>query len=118
VFQRARPSSSSSGPIGEWDRRAFLKAGGISLAALAAACGAGGGPGGGSAAGDTLTLKMPLLADMQVPGPDVMYEGEGAQLMEFAYEGLVRYRPGPAEIRLQLAKSWTLSPTSSYPRTN
>jgi peptide/nickel transport system substrate-binding protein len=117
VFQKARPSSSSSGPIGEWDRRAFLKAGGItiggiSLAALAAACGAG------SAAGDTLTLKMPLLADMQVPDPDVMYEGEGAQLMEFAYEGLVRYRPGSAEIRLQLAKSWTLSPTSSYPRPN
>ena len=42
--------------------------------------------------------KMPFLADMQVPDPDIMYEGEGAQLMEFAYEGLVRYRPGSAEI--------------------
>jgi peptide/nickel transport system substrate-binding protein len=95
------------------DRRTFLKAsgitiGGVSLAALAAACGASGS--GGGAGGDTLTLKMPFLADMQVPDPDIMYEGEGAQLMEFAYEGLVRYRPGSAEVIPQLAKSWTLSP--------
>ena len=111
MFNNAPPGV-RSGP--EWDRRTFLKAsgitiGGVSLAALVAACGgaryASGGPG-----GDTLTLKMPFLADMQVPDPDIMYEGEGAQLMEFAYEGLVRYQPGSAEIIPQLAKSWTLSP--------
>ncbi len=115
MFQKTRPNNNPSAPAIEWDRRAFLKAsgitiGGVSLAALAAACGAGGGAGGGSAGGDTLTLKMPFLADMQVPDPDIMYEGEGAQLMEFAYEGLVRYKPGSAEIIPQLAKSWTLSP--------
>lgn len=95
----------------EWDRRTFLKAsgvtiGGISLASLIAAC--GGGSGGGSGSG-TLALRMPFLADMQVPDPDIMYEGEGAQVMEFAYEGLVRYKPGTAEFLPGLAKSWALS---------
>ncbi|BBZ07625.1 ABC transporter substrate-binding protein [Mycolicibacterium doricum] len=115
MFQKTRPIGNSHDPTGGWDRRTFLRAsgitiGGVSLAALAAACGAGGGAGGGSGSGDTLTLKMPFLADMQVPDPDIMYEGEGAQLMEFAYEGLVRYKPGSAEIIPVLAKSWTLSP--------
>lgn len=117
MFQKTRPIGNSHDPTGGWDRRTFLRAsgitiGGVSLAALAAACGAGGGAGGGSGSGDTLTLKMPFLADMQVPDPDIMYEGEGAQLMEFAYEGLVRYKPGSAEIIPVLAKSWTLSPTN------
>ena len=35
--------------------------------------------------------RMPFLADMQIPDPDIMYEGEGVQVMESAYEGLVRY---------------------------
>lgn len=108
MFDTAHRSSIPAGP--DWDRRTFLKAsgitiGGISLASLIAACG-----GGGSAGGGTLVLRMPFLADMQVPDPDIMYEGEGAQLMEFAYEGLVRYKPGSAEIIPSLAKSWTLSP--------
>ncbi len=109
MFDTAPPNSIPSGP--DWDRRTFLKAsgitiGGLSLASLIAACGGGG----GSAGGGTLVLRMPFLADMQVPDPDIMYEGEGAQLMEFAYEGLVRYKPGSAEIIPSLAKSWTLSP--------
>ncbi|WP_197375202.1 ABC transporter substrate-binding protein [Mycolicibacterium baixiangningiae] len=92
------------------DRRSFLKAGGLTiggltLASFLAACGAGGG---GSTKG-TLTLKMPFLADMQVPDPDIMYEGEGVQVMESAYEGLVRYQPGTADIIPGLAKSWTVS---------
>ncbi|MGB2922714.1 MAG: ABC transporter substrate-binding protein [Mycobacterium sp.] len=94
-----------------WDRRTFLKAsgitiGGLSLASLVAACG---GAGGGGASGGTLTLRLPFLADMQVPDPDIMYEGEGAQVMEFAYEGLVRYKPGSPEIIGGLAESWTIS---------
>ncbi len=110
MFDTTQQQSIPSGP--QWDRRAFLKAGGItaggiSLAALIAAC--GGAPS-GSGSGGTLVLRMPFLADMQVPDPDIMYEGEGAQLMEFAYEGLVRYRPGSADIVPNLAKSWTLSP--------
>ncbi len=96
-----------------WDRRGFLKAGGltiggISLASLIAACGAGGSGGGGSG-GSTLTLRMPFLANMQVPDPDIMYEGEGVQVMESAYEGLIHYKPGTSEFLPGLAKSWTVS---------
>jgi peptide/nickel transport system substrate-binding protein len=110
VFDNAHPHNK---PLGaEWDRRAFLKAsgltiGGISLASLIAAC--GGAPGGGSGSG-TLALRMPFLADMQVPDPDIMYEGEGVQVMETAYEGLVRYQPDSSTIVPSLAKSWTISP--------
>src|SRR6266702_2807516 len=98
-----------------WDRRGFLKAGGltiggISLASLIAACGAGGSGGGGGSGGSTLTLRMPFMANMQVPDPDIMYEGEGVQVMESAYEGLIRYRPGSADIIPGLAKSWEISP--------
>jgi peptide/nickel transport system substrate-binding protein len=93
------------------DRRTFLKlsgstVGGISLASLLAACGASG----GSASNGTLTLRMPFLEDMQVPDPDIMYQGEGVQVMESAYEGLVRYKAGTSEIIPSLAKSWTISP--------
>ena len=107
MFDNTQPHTQTA----DWDRRKFLKAGGIalggvSLASLIAACG---GSGGGSSGG-ALNLRMPFLADMQVPDPDIMYEGEGAQLMEFAYEGLVRYKPGSAEIVSNLAKSWTVSP--------
>jgi peptide/nickel transport system substrate-binding protein len=111
VFDNAHSYGNPSGPSAEWDRRKFLKAsgltvGGLSLAALIAACGGGGGGPGG----DTLTLRMPFLADMQVPDPDIMYEGEGVQVMESAYEGLVRYKSGTSEIIAGLAKSWTVSP--------
>ena len=107
--QQNNPTTAPAG----WDRRSFLKAGGLTiggvgLASLLAACGAGGGTGGSG--GGALALRMPFLADMQVPDPDIMYEGEGAQVMEFCYEGLVRYKPGSAEFLPALAKSWTVSP--------
>ena len=110
MFDTTQPPSIPSGP--RWDRRTFLRAsgltvGGISLASVIAAC--GGAPGGGGSGG-TLVLRMPFLADMQVPDPDIMYEGEGVQVMESAYEGLVRYQPGSATIIPSLAKSWTISP--------
>jgi peptide/nickel transport system substrate-binding protein len=110
VSDTTHPQSIPSGP--QWDRRKFLTAsgltvGGISLASLIAAC--GGAPGGGGSGG-TLVLRMPFLADMQVPDPDIMYEGEGVQVMESAYEGLVRYKPDTSEFLPSLAKSWTISP--------
>lgn len=103
------PAARMAGP--NWDRRTFLKAGGLTvgglgLASWLAACGRPG----ASSNGDTLTLRMPFLADMQVPDPDIMYEGEGVQVMESAYEGLVRYQPGSSTIIGNLAKSWTVSP--------
>lgn len=52
---------------------------------------------------------MPFLEDMQVPDPDIMYEGEGVQVMHAAYEGLCQYKPGTSEVIPLLAESWTLS---------
>ncbi len=108
MFDTGQPHSKTPA---DWDRRTFLKAsgltiGGLSLASLIAACSGAGG--GGSSTG-TLTLRLPFLADMQVPDPDIMYEGEGVQVMECAYEGLVRYKPGTPEFIPGLAKSWTIS---------
>jgi peptide/nickel transport system substrate-binding protein len=96
-----------------WDRRTFLKAsgltvGGLSLAGLIAACGGGGA--GGGAGGQVGTLKLPFINDMQIPDPDIMYEGEGALVTHAAYEGLAQYKPGTPEIIGNLAKSWTISP--------
>ncbi|MDO0975327.1 ABC transporter substrate-binding protein [Mycolicibacterium frederiksbergense] len=92
------------------DRRGFLKVGGLTVGGLAlanliAACG-------GEASTDgarNLTLRMPFLQDMQVPDPDIMYEGEGVQVMKSCYEGLVNYKSGTSEIVPGLAKSWTVS---------
>jgi peptide/nickel transport system substrate-binding protein len=110
VIDNTSPRVRTTGP--DWNRRTFLRAGGITvggvgLASWLAACGGGGGPQGG---GGTLDLRMPFLADMQVPDPDIMYEGEGVQVMESAYEGLLRYRSGSSEIIPGLAKAWTVSP--------
>lgn len=93
------------------DRRLFLRASGIAagsvaLSSLIAACAEGEGASEGS---DTLTLRMPFLQDMQVPDPDIMYEGEGVQVMESCYEGLVVYKSGTSEILPNLAESWTVS---------
>jgi peptide/nickel transport system substrate-binding protein len=109
VSAHAHPDEPLSADIAGWDRRTFLKVsgltvGGVSLATLLAACG-----GSASSSNGTLTLRLPFLADMQVPDPDVMYEGEGVQVMESAYEGLVRYKPGSADIIPSLAKSWEIS---------
>ncbi|HEY9265392.1 MAG TPA: ABC transporter substrate-binding protein, partial [Mycobacterium sp.] len=107
VFDNAHPRSNPA----QWDRRTFLRAGGltvggISLVSLIAACG---GSSGGGSGGGTVTLRMPFLADMQIPDPDIMYEGEGVQVMESAYEGLVRYESGTGKIITGLATSWTVS---------
>jgi peptide/nickel transport system substrate-binding protein len=112
VSDTAQPDQNPPGFPAEFNRRAFLKAsgltiGGISLASVIAACGSGVSGGGGPSG--TLTLTMPFLEDMQVPDPDIMYEGEGVQVMESAYEGLVRYKPGTPKIIPSLAKSWTIS---------
>ena len=106
------------------DRRTFLRRTGItaaglqfvSLPALLAACSSSGGTKAStdnstatSSAKGNLTLKMPFLLDMQVPDPDIMYEGEGLQVMLACYEGLVNYKPGTGTIVPGLADSWTVS---------
>lgn len=109
-MDRTQPDQKSPAFSADFNRRGFLKAsgltiGGISLASLIAACSSGS----GGSNGGTLTLRLPFLEEMQVPDPDIFYEGEGVQVMESAYEGLVRYKSGTAQIIPGLAKSWTVS---------
>jgi peptide/nickel transport system substrate-binding protein len=106
------PAVRNHTPTG-WDRRTFLKAGGVavgglSLAGLIAACGGGGASGG--MGNQAATLRLPFMTDMQVPDPDVFYEAEGGLVTHSAYEGLVQYKSGTADIIGGLAKSWTISP--------
>ena len=96
------------------DRRGFLKAGawsigGIGLMSLLDACGAGSSSPATGGGGTTAVLNMPFLEDMQVPDPDIMYEGEGVQVMHAVYDGLAQYKPGTNEPVPLLAESWEIS---------
>jgi peptide/nickel transport system substrate-binding protein len=107
--RRSQLNTTSPSALYALERRTLLRAGAytagaMALSSLISAC-----AGGASTSSGTLTLKMPFLADMQVPDPDIMYEGEGVQVMHAVYDGLVQYRPGSAEIVPQLAESWTVS---------
>ncbi|MEA2154955.1 MAG: peptide/nickel transport system substrate-binding protein [Solirubrobacteraceae bacterium] len=55
-------------------------------------------------------LRIPYLADMSVPDPDVFYDIEGNSVILSQYEGLLRYAPGSTKIVGSLADSWTVSP--------
>ncbi|MEU5407364.1 ABC transporter substrate-binding protein [Nocardia asteroides] len=94
------------------DRRTFLKGTALvaatqalGMSALLSAC--SGGAGGTGPVGDT--IRFGFLADMQVPDPDIFYEGEGLQVTLSVYEGLVAYEPDSPEIGPGLAESWTIA---------
>ena len=55
-------------------------------------------------------LRIPYLADMSVPDPDVFYDIEGNSVILNQYEGLLKYAPSSTKIVGNLAKSWTVSP--------
>jgi len=55
-------------------------------------------------------LRIPYLADMSVPDPDVFYDIEGNSVILNQYEGLLKYAPGSTEIVGSLADSWEVSP--------
>lgn len=55
-------------------------------------------------------LRIPYLADMSVPDPDVFYDIEGNSVILSQYEGLLKYAPASTKIVGSLAKSWTVSP--------
>jgi peptide/nickel transport system substrate-binding protein len=62
----------------------------------------------GSTTGDI--LRIPYLADMSVPDPDIFYDIEGNSVILSAYEGLLTYAPGTSTKVGALATSWTVSP--------
>lgn len=63
-----------------------------------------------STTGSSDVLRIPYLADMSVPDPDVFYDIEGNSVILNQYEGLLRYAPGSTKIVGSLARSWTVSP--------
>jgi peptide/nickel transport system substrate-binding protein len=63
-----------------------------------------------STSGSSDVLRIPYLADMSVPDPDVFYDIEGNSVILNQYEGLLKYAPASTKIVGSLAKSWTVSP--------
>jgi peptide/nickel transport system substrate-binding protein len=61
-------------------------------------------------AASNATLRIPYLADMSVPDPDVFYDIEGNSVILNTYEGLLRYAPSSTKIVGDLASSWAVSP--------
>jgi peptide/nickel transport system substrate-binding protein len=55
-------------------------------------------------------LRIPYLADMSVPDPDVFYDVEGNSVILNTYQGLLQYAPDSTKIVGNLATSWTVSP--------
>jgi peptide/nickel transport system substrate-binding protein len=88
----------------------------LAAALLTAGCGAQKASQAGTAAATAAgspsakVLRIPYLADMSVPDPDVFYDIEGNSVILNTYDGLLRYAPGSSKIVGDLAKSWTVSP--------
>ena len=79
----------------------------VAAALMAAGCGSTTKKG---TTGTSDVLRIPYLADMSVPDPDVFYDIEGNSVILNQYEGLLRYAPGSTKIVGSLADSWTVSP--------
>jgi len=98
------------------DRRRFLKgtalAGALAYTSsteLLAACGGGASEaGGGGELSDTLVYAF--LLDMQVPDPDIFYEGEGLAVTLSCYDSLIRYKDDSPELEPSLAEAWEVTP--------
>ena len=65
----------------------------------------------GTSAGGTsdAVLRIPYLADMSVPDPDVFYDIEGNSVILTTYDGLLRYAPSSTQAS-------QLHPNPSTPR--
>ncbi len=64
----------------------------------------------GASASTSDILRIPYLADMSVPDPDIFYDIEGNSVILSAYEGLLTYAPASTKLIGALATSWTVSP--------
>jgi peptide/nickel transport system substrate-binding protein len=87
----------------------------LTAAIVLAACGSSSGDSSATAGtpatgtSSSAVLRIPYLADMSVPDPDIFYDIEGNSVILNAYEGLVKYADGSAKIVPALAKSWSIS---------
>jgi peptide/nickel transport system substrate-binding protein len=82
----------------------------IAVAGLAAGCGSSSSSSSPASSGSATTLRVPYLADMSVPDPDIFYDIEGNSVILSAYQGLLTYAPGSSRIVGQLARSFRVSP--------
>jgi peptide/nickel transport system substrate-binding protein len=83
----------------------------LAVSVALAACGSSsGGSSTTAAAGSATTLRVPYLADMSVPDPDIFYDIEGNSVILSAYQGLLTYAPNSTRIVGQLAKTFAVSP--------
>ncbi|HKC83487.1 MAG TPA: ABC transporter substrate-binding protein, partial [bacterium] len=64
----------------------------------------------GASANTSDILRIPYLADMSVPDPDIFYDIEGNSVILSSYEGLLTYAPSSTKLIGALATSWTVSP--------
>jgi peptide/nickel transport system substrate-binding protein len=64
----------------------------------------------GASASTNDILRIPYLADMSVPDPDIFYDIEGNSVILSSYEGLLTYAPASTKLIGALATSWTVSP--------
>lgn len=62
-----------------------------------------------TSSGDSKTLRIPYLADMSVPDPDVFYDIEGNGVILSQYEGLLKYKAGTLDIEPNLATKYEVS---------
>jgi peptide/nickel transport system substrate-binding protein len=79
------------------------------LALTVAGCGSQKKAGAGTASTSDV-LRIPYLADMSVPDPDVFYDVEGNSVILNTYQGLLKYAPDSTRIVGSLATSWSVSP--------
>jgi len=65
---------------------------------------------GGSSGASATTLRVPYLADMSVPDPDIFYDIEGNSVILSNYQGLLTYAPNSTRVVGLLAKTFSQSP--------
>ena len=92
-------------------RRTWIAVVVVAVAVLIAGCGSSSTSTTTSTGGTASNvLRIPYLADMSVPDPDIFYDIEGNSVILSAYEGLVKYAPNSDKIVPDLATSWSESP--------
>jgi len=91
-------------------RRALLAVLALAVLVTVAGCGAASSTSSSTASSTSNVLRIPYLADMSVPDPDIFYDIEGNSVILSAYEGLLKYAPNSDKIVGDLATSWSESP--------
>jgi peptide/nickel transport system substrate-binding protein len=90
-------------------RRALLAMLALAVLVTVAGCGAASSTSSSTTSSTSNVLRIPYLADMSVPDPDIFYDIEGNSVILSAYEGLLKYAPNTDKLVGDLATSWSES---------